>query len=357
MLRRLLKALLIGLLVLVGILLISNLDKGVERYASDKLQVLPRGDRELAEIVAPMPGVKILNPDQNIISVPPEKFAEYGAELKRKGFVASVMLVEQDPKFSITQYGAFLRQKLVQYTKGDFGTITYKRNPYRDYPITLTLPKMIMRSLGYMSTGLLIGLAAGFAFALTAVLAPRIGRIFDLFHGFLLSLPDFFIVVMLQFFGILLAKMAGHNVIAIMQYVNKVPFVIPTAAIAILPGALMYGILRIALQRELDEGYIKTARSKGLTHSMVVLRHMLRNTTVDLLAAMPRIFSVAITSMVVAEVICGIFGIGGYAINRDLLRTTSLPTTCAILAAFAMTGQLIIALLRKLLIVKTKEGA
>jgi oligopeptide transport system permease protein len=59
----------------------------------------------------------------------------------------------------------------------------------------------------------------------------------------------------------------------------------------------------------------------------------------------------------VAEVMTGIFGLGGYAINQDILSVTTLPVTCAILAVFAMLAHLGVALLRKKTTVETKEGA
>ena len=120
---------------------------------------------------------------------------------------------------------------------------------------------------------------------------------------------------------------------------------------------LIFGALRIAVAREWEEGYIKTAYAKGLSRTTVILWHMLRNTMADLLSVLPKAVSVAITSMVVAEVMCGIFGLGGYAINSSIYRVTSLPTTCAILAVFAIVCHLVIAVLRKRLVVDTKEGA
>jgi ABC-type nitrate/sulfonate/bicarbonate transport system permease component len=90
---------------------------------------------------------------------------------------------------------------------------------------------------------------------------------------------------------------------------------------------------------------------------MVVVKHILRNTMPDLLTILPKVISVGITSLVVAEVMCGIFGLGGYAIHENLIKVTSLPATCAILACFAVLSHVVIALLRKRLVVQTKEGA
>jgi oligopeptide transport system permease protein len=65
--------------------------------------------------------------------------------------------------------------------------------------------------------------------------------------------------------------------------------------------------------------------------------------------------SVGVTSLVIAEVMTGVFGLGGYAINPRIQIVTSLPTTCVILALFVMAAHLIAALLRKQFVVGTKE--
>jgi ABC-type dipeptide/oligopeptide/nickel transport system permease component len=216
---------------------------------------------------------------------------------------------------------------------------------------------MLGRSLGYLIPALLGSVLLGGGVALWAVLQPRIGRFLDTLHVAMLGVPDFFMIVMLQFGAIFIDRQAERTVVMVMQFAGEAPFLIPFLAIMIMPALVIYGTLRIAFAREWDEGYIKTAFMKGLSRKSVVLWHIFRNTFEDFLSVFPRAVSVALATMVVVEVMTGIVGIGGYAINTSVVFTDALPTTCAILAIFAVLTNVVVSFVRKRYVVNTKEGA
>jgi oligopeptide transport system permease protein len=357
--QRTLKGLMIALFILVGIFLVSNLDKGMVTTAPDRLFVYTMPGYEWKDVVKQVPNTTVLDEKNRIVGVPEGQTDEYMLTFKRIRAVAQERNVPTDPSISLHLYFMELKKQLQQYLKGDMGTLKYKAafDPFHKYTINNQLPKMIGRSLAYLIPGVLFGIVVGYMLALVAVWKPRAGKVMDAVHAFLLGIPDFFLVILIQMLAIQLAKSAGHTVILIMQFGDHVPFLIPFLAISLLPSALIYGALRIAVAREWEEGYIKTAYAKGLSRTMVILVHILRNTMEDLLTILPRAFSTGISSLVVAEVMTGIFGLGGYAINQDILSVTTLPVTCAILAVFAMLAHLAVDLLRKKTTVQTKEGA
>ena len=86
---------------------------------------------------------------------------------------------------------------------------------------------MLTRSFSYLLPGLLLGVVAGYLLAVTAVLRSKAGEVLDNLHAVLLSLPDFFIITLLQLLAILLVKIEGHKVLTIMQFGGDVPFAIP----------------------------------------------------------------------------------------------------------------------------------
>lgn len=356
---RMLKGLLIGLAVLLGILMIGNLDKIFIQSAPDRVIVTTKkvGAVSLEKIMEKYEGTEVYEERFGLVKVPYGQVNRYVQLLKEDKDIRMVSKIQIEPKLDFKNFVVEVRDQLVGYTEGEFGTITYRNRMDRELPIDLQLGKMVKRSFSYLIPAILTAIIGGFALALLAIWMPKVGSLLDKFNRLLLAMPDFLIIALMQAIAILLAIASGKKVLTIMQFADNTPFLIPFLAISLLPTALMYGAFRIAVTREWDEGYIKTAYAKGVSRSRVILVHILRNVTEDLLAVLPRVVSVAITSLVVAEVMCGVFGLGGYAINPDLFKVTSLPATCAILACFGLLTHVLVAILRKYLVVKTKEVA
>ncbi|KEO82316.1 hypothetical protein [Tumebacillus flagellatus] len=358
---RFLKALLICLSIFAGIFLVANVDKGIQREALDQVQVelshqAALDGLKLDAVLQSVPGTSTAGP--NLVNVPFGRVQDFITLLKANPYIVQARpVLVSPPKFTFRAYVYGLNQQVSQYLGGDLGTLTYKSTPTRAYPISELLPDMISRSLSYLIPGFLLSVVLGYGLAVLSAWKPRFGLVMDRGHALLLALPDFLVVVLFQFGAILLAKLAGHNVVLIMQFAGKTPLLIPLLTVSIMPALLLYGTLRIAVDREWQAAYIKTAYSKGLTSTATLLRHILRNTTADVLAVLPRAVTVCITALVMSEVMCGIFGLGGYALTPKMLLVTSLPTTCGILAAFALLAHGILHLLQRMLIVSTKEGA
>lgn len=353
---RILQGLLVAIGILAGILLISNLDKGIDVISKTEIQVVLLPGGTLQNVVDTFPGTQITDAEAGYVSVPAAKKTELERQIARHREVQLTLPVVTTPSFDFKRYTEAVKVQFNSYLDGDLGVIGYMSRP-KPLPITDSLPEMLKRSLSYLVPGLFLGIAVGFFAALLAVWKPRAGKFLDAGQGFLMSLPDFFVVVLLQFLAIAINKLAGSPVIIIMQFVKQTPLLIPMLAISILPAALVYGTLRIAFEREWEEGYIKTAYAKGLSRPSVIFVHMMRNTMEDFLTIIPRAVSVALTSLVVVEVMAGIFGLGGYAVNQSIAYVTSLATTCAILAGFSLLVQGLFAILRSRVVVSAKEGA
>jgi peptide/nickel transport system permease protein len=72
--------------------------------------------------------------------------------------------------------------------------------------------------------------------------------------------------------------------------------VLPTATIALLPAAMIAQVLTASLDHELRQGYVDTARAKGISPARVTVVHALRN------AALP---ALTIAGLLVAELLAG----------------------------------------------------
>lgn len=351
-----LRASLVVVFVILGVFFLSNLHKGIERFEPDQVRVsVKKGTFE--ELRSRYPEISVLDETTGLIGLPYGENQSYVAKFQKDNSIGGVTMIPVKPHFSFKLYRHAVTTNLQEMLDGKFGELVYVERPGRAYSINHLLPDMLLRSLSYFAPALTGGMVLGILFALMATRFHALAGIFDKLHVLIMSLPDVFLVVALQTVAILLSKAAGHNVILIMQYVNQIPFLIPFLSIMILPFMITYGTLRNGFEREWEQGYVKTAYSKGLTKRMVVLRHLFRNTLDDLLSVIPRIVSISVASLVIVEIMTGIFGLGGYAINPYILSVTSLPTTCILLAGFVLLTHGAVALLRNKLIISTKEGS
>jgi peptide/nickel transport system permease protein len=98
-------------------------------------------------------------------------------------------------------------------------------------------------------------------------------------------------------------------------------FIAPAALLAIGGSAVATRITRSSVLERLEQDYIRTARSKGLSEGEVLRRHTLWNALPSVLTSVGPQISFLLMGVVLAEIIFNIPGVGrlGYdaAINRD----------------------------------------
>ncbi|PWK07934.1 ABC transporter permease subunit [Tumebacillus permanentifrigoris] len=345
------------LAVCLGLLLFSNLDKGFIKYEQDVLQVIVRPGMALGDMTSNFSGIQVLDVEKGLVAIPYGAVDDLQEQLQRLPGVKQVEKVTVKPHYSLKKLLYSIKQQVMQYAKGEFGGLSYKSRPERVYDISGQLMVLLTRSLGYLLAGLGLGVVCSLGLVVLGAWKPRLGKWFDGVHALLFGIPDFFMVTLFQFGAIMIAKRTGYKVFSIMQFSDDIPFVIPMLSIAILPGILLYGVVRLAIEREWEQSYVRTAYSKGLSKSKVLFHHILRNTYPDLLAVLPRTIALSITSLLVAEVMCGIFGLGGYAVNKDLVRVTSLTTTCAILSVVVITAHIVSFVMQRKFSIKHEGGA
>lgn len=98
-------------------------------------------------------------------------------------------------------------------------------------------------------------------------------------HGttwFFQSLPDFFVIISVQWM-ILLAMRQGFPRVPIYGYDDWYSFITPALMVSLFPIMYMARMTSSALASTDSEQYIQTAKAKGLTERMIVYRHALAN--------------------------------------------------------------------------------
>jgi oligopeptide transport system permease protein len=351
----------IALGVVLGIILLSGLSRAFQSTADAShlyIYTYP-GRATLEQVVASMPNTRIADAVSGLVEVPQGQADKYRRNFILKDGIRYAMRVSSPPRFSFAAYRKAVVNQVKAYANGDFGVITMAQTTSKVYakPLGDYLELMLKTSLKYFIPGLLTGIAVGYICAFLGAVRPGLGRFFDVMQGLLMGIPDFFVVVLLQLLGIYLVKWTGDQVFKILQYNEGTPFVIPFTVIAIFPALLVYGTMKIGIEREWGQNYVLTAYAKGLSYGRIVSRHILRNTAEDVLAVLPKAVTVSLAGMAIAEALCHIVGIGGYYINPKFGIITTLPATCIVLGGMALVLQFIIYLLRLRFTVRPKEAA
>jgi peptide/nickel transport system permease protein len=144
-------------------------------------------------------------------------------------------------------------------------------------------------------------------------------RIIQFFSYIFLSLPSFFVAMMLLFWasqsGFLpLGGMHGPDYDQ-MNFLDKTldflkHLIIPTTALSIGSIAALQRIMRGNMLEVLGQKYILTARAKGLPEDRVIYRHALRNAINPLITLLGYEFSGLLSGAALIEIICSWPGVG-----------------------------------------------
>ncbi|GED12075.1 peptide ABC transporter permease [Aneurinibacillus migulanus] len=97
--------------------------------------------------------------------------------------------------------------------------------------------------------------------------------------------------------------------------------ILPSLALAAMPMAFIARLMRSSMLEVLSQDYIKTAKAKGLTRNVVIIRHTLRNAILPVVTVLGIITANLVTGSFVIEHIFGIPGMGEMFVkgifNRD----------------------------------------
>jgi peptide/nickel transport system permease protein len=138
------------------------------------------------------------------------------------------------------------------------------------------------------------------------------------------SVPVFWLGLLLQLvFGVRLGwlptsgmfSVSGRGVADLLVHL-----VLPVLALSAEPMALIARMTRSSLLEVVEEDYIKTARSKGLTERIVLLKHALKNAFIPILTVIGMQFGFVLAGSVFVEVIFSWPGIGNLIVNGILAR-------------------------------------
>jgi peptide/nickel transport system permease protein len=137
------------------------------------------------------------------------------------------------------------------------------------------------------------------------------------------SIPSFwFGIVLIQLFAVSLGwfPASGYGAPGAPLAERLHALVLPASVLGILNSALIIRFTRASMLDVLGEDYVRTARSKGLPESSVVLKHALRNALVPIVTVLGLTVALMIGGAVVTETVFGLPGVGNLVVNAVLRR-------------------------------------
>jgi peptide/nickel transport system permease protein len=218
------------------------------------------------------------------------------------------------------QYGRFLANAV----RGDLGQALFVQRPVArilaaelPYTIRLAVLAMAFAALFGITFGVLAAVRANtWVDSLTMTLAIA---------G--LSMPEFWL-----------------GLIAILVFsvqLGWVPLFGPEWQVIILPAliigfrasAILARMVRSGLLEVLNQDFVRTARSKGLTNRVVVLKHAMRNALIPVVTIMGLQFGQLLGGAVIIEIVFARRGVGSLTINAILQRDLPLAQGTVLVVA------------------------
>ena len=214
------------------------------------------------------------------------------------------------------QFGYWLREVL----PGNLGQSIFLQRPVTQALAERAEPTTLL-SLMAVAIAALIGLPCGIVSAVFR------GKAIDqFFTGIAMlgaSIPSFwFGIVLIQIFAVSLGwfPVSGYGA-PDAPFAERIhSLILPATVLGILNSALIIRFTRASMLDVLGEDYVRTARSKGLSESTVVLKHALRNALVPIVTVLGLTVALMIGGAVVTETVFGLPGVGSLVVNAVLRR-------------------------------------
>jgi peptide/nickel transport system permease protein len=194
---------------------------------------------------------------------------------------------------------------------GDFGTSFVSRQPVSEIVGARLVSTL---ELAALATGiaLLVAIPLGMLLAVRTENGRNRGSelSFTAVTGALGTIPDFLLAV-----GLVVLFAVNLHWLPPASKAGPESYVLPIAALAVGPAAILARLVRVETLRELGRDYVRMARAKRLPAWRIYLRHLLPNTLTATLTVGGLLLSALITGTVVVEYVFAWPGLGSRIID------------------------------------------
>jgi peptide/nickel transport system permease protein len=257
---------------------------------------------------------------------PAQLLAGAGAPASTVALIRHALGLDQPLPVQYVQY-------LNHVIHGDFGRSYQSHRPVWNELMDV-FPRTIQLAVAAEVIASLLGILLG------TVAASHDGKIADsvamLISAFSLSMPQFWLALMLQ-----LAFAVRWPLFPPSGYGNgfDLYIILPAVTLALPTIGFVGRITRAAVVQEIRADYVRTARAKGLSSSIVMIRHLLPNSLIPIVTTIGSDFVRLMGGIVIVEAIFAWPGIGSYAFHALTYR--DLPALGGSIIVFGVTVSLI----------------
>lgn len=221
-------------------------------------------------------------------------------------------------------------------TKGDFGkSISY----YVGKPVWSIIAPKIGYSLKFGVASLILSIIFGFGLGILMTMYK--GKWVDtLGNGYILfisAVPAVVYYLFIQFIG---TKFL--NISMIYNDANPATWILPAISMS-LGGTVSYAMwVRRYMVDQINQDYVKLAKTKGLSNFKVMVHHVLRNAFVPMAQYLPASILFTIAGSLYIESLYSIPGTGGLLVNAIKVQDNSLVQALVLLyAGLSVIGMLL----------------
>lgn len=234
-------------------------------------------------------------------------------------------------KPKVEQYFIYLKNLL----RGDFGDSMKSRVETVNDMISRGFPVSAYLGLQALFIALVFGPALGALAALNQNKFPDYISMVIAIIG--ISVPSFIM-------GTVLIQFVARNVgwLPIGGWVGFRSTILPSLSLALMPLAYIARLMRSSMLEVLGQDYIKTAKSKGLSKSTVILKHAVRNAILPIVSVLGTLVSNLVAGSFVVEKIFGIPGLGVFFVKSITNRDYTLIMGTTIFYAIVLTIALLL---------------
>ncbi|MBE0686001.1 MAG: ABC transporter permease [Anaerolineaceae bacterium] len=119
-------------------------------------------------------------------------------------------------------------------------------------------------------------------------------------------------------------------------------YILPAISLAIAPVSGIVRLLRSSMLDTLSQDYMRTAESKGLSRTRIIVVHGLRNSLIPVTTSLGMIFAALLTGTFVIETIFAVPGLGRYFVSSISNRDYTAVMALTILSAAIMVAAVFI---------------
>jgi peptide/nickel transport system permease protein len=205
--------------------------------------------------------------------------------------------------------------------RGDLGMSIAGSSTYAAVPVAEVLPDRFGKSLGLLFASLAFAAVVGVGLGVWS--AKRRHTIWSLATLVLstigVSVPSFFAALLLQIGVIRWTRMSGSALLPVGGFGWDEHLILPALVLAARPIAQIARVTSVTLGDVLDQDFVRTAHSKGVSPRVVMQRHILRNAAIPILTTVGVSLRFALSSLPVVEYFFNWTGMG-FTLLKSIAR-------------------------------------